>query len=308
MQTAPRTRSCFAGMLIAATGATAQVRDLHDDVAKLDIRERTKHYAIAGTVSDGRLAEYGRALEYIYAEYAKGFGELLAETDPSKSPGPATNDRSEEPGGRFRVVVLEKEPQYQEFTRAYFPGQAEHTRGLFVPAVQLLVILHDPVAEETYEVLFHEAFHQFVDRHMPLAPVWVNEGLATYYGTARATRQGLVFDRPRTHDFDVIDAAVDARQLIPLDELMATTAAAFHGRKRIPGLPFDRTTLAYAQSYTLIFFLLRNQQNRDHLREYLRTLARAETASDVRQATARAFPAATLDALVDGWLGTVRRY
>jgi len=284
-------------LLTAVTAATAQRRDLPQDVANLDIRRRTPHYAIAGTVSDDRLAEYGRALEYIYDEYAKGFGELLTDDHQSHD-----TDR------RFRVVILAKQAEYQQFTRAYFAGGAEHTRGLFVPGADLLVIQHDPDAEETDEVLFHEAFHQFVDRYLPLAPVWVNEGLATYYGTARPTPHGLVFDRPRGDFFRVVSAAIDARQLIPFSDLMTEDAGAFYGRQKIEGLSFDRTTLAYAQSYTFVFYLLQNKPTRNHLCDYLRTIARDTSADEVRTATNRAFPPDHLGPLVDDWLATVHRH
>ena len=64
--------------LLTPAFAFAQLGDLQSDLAKLNVRHRTEHYAIAGTASDARLAEYGRCLEYIYREYANGFSELLA--------------------------------------------------------------------------------------------------------------------------------------------------------------------------------------------------------------------------------------
>ena len=61
-------------VLAAAPGVTpAQTGDLKTDLGGLNIRHRTEHYAIAGTVTDDRLVEYGRCLEYIYKEYATGF-------------------------------------------------------------------------------------------------------------------------------------------------------------------------------------------------------------------------------------------
>src|SRR5262245_54328641 len=65
-------------VLVAIVPASAQTGDLASDVTKLNIRQKTDHYALAGTASDARLKEYGRVLEYIYKEYAKGFSELLS--------------------------------------------------------------------------------------------------------------------------------------------------------------------------------------------------------------------------------------
>lgn len=320
----------------AATGTPAQTRSLRSDLGNLNVRLRTDHYAISGTIGDDRLAEYGRALEYIHKEYAAGFARLITRrneqlggsdeladlgrrakgaaprsadhiertpyTKPPENDGPAAPDR------RFKVVVLSTGAEYQEFTQPYFGGRAEHTRGLFVPGAQLLIIRDEPASHETYEILFHEAFHQFVDRYIPAAPTWINEGLATYYGTARPTANGLVFDRPRTTFFDVVSSAADARQLIPLEELMQAAPNAFYARTPIKGLNFDRSTLHYAQSYTLVAYMLRDEAGRAHLGEYLRGLANARSPKDAHRVTRKSFPDSLLDATVKGWVEMVRRY
>ena len=61
---------CLTGVavLCAVAVAWSQTRDLRGDLQNLNVRHRTGHYALAGTVSDARLAEYGKYLEYIYRE------------------------------------------------------------------------------------------------------------------------------------------------------------------------------------------------------------------------------------------------
>ena len=233
------------GLLLAVApgGAEAQTGDLKTDLGDLNIRHRTKHYALAGTVTEDRLVEYGRCLEYIHEEYATGFAELLgrpsdqpraSKKDPADRQHPRKSGRSVNGerhkqalpvDGAFKVVILATDADYREFGEAYFDGRAEHTRGLFVPSAELLLIRDEPASHQTYEVLFHEAFHQFAQRYVRIMPIWLNEGLATYYGTARPTKTGLVFDRPRSAYFGVIKNARAVGKLIPLDELMLCTAS-----------------------------------------------------------------------------------
>ncbi|UCE59874.1 MAG: hypothetical protein JSU63_20820 [Phycisphaerales bacterium] len=288
----------LAGWHPALSVAWGQTRDLGDDLGRLNVRHSTEHYRLAGTVSDVQLAEFGRCLEYIYTEYAKGFGKLLDK--PS-------DDTASAEDKRFDVVILAKQKEYEEFRQAYFGVYSEHTSGLYIPRAQLLLISAAGPLDETYEVIFHEAFHQFVDRFIPAMPTWVNEGLATYYGTARPTKGGLVFDRPRRGFFRIVRDATSAKKLIPFEELLSYDRASFYQRDPIEGVSFDRRILSYAQSYTLCAYLLSDSGGRKHLQKYLRALAQARNTATARQATLESFPAKLLESLVPGWLEFVNR-
>ena len=74
------------------------------------------------------------------------------------------------------------------------------------------------------------------------------------------------------------------------------------------GLSVTRRSLAYAQAYTLIAYVLRDRPGRDHLRRHLRDLAGAATAADVRRITLRDFDDSLLDAMVPDWLTMVNRH
>jgi hypothetical protein len=209
---------------------------------------------------------------------------------------------------RFRVVIFGTEEQYDGFGRQYFGGHVEHTRGLYVPAVKLLLIRDETLTDQTFEILFHEAFHQFLDRYIPEAPIWVNEGLATYYGTARVTRNGLVFDRPRSEYFQIVRNAASARQVLPLDELMGYGRAEFYRRSPVPGMSTTRSLLAYSEAYSLVAYMLSEPKGAEHLRGYLRDLAGAGSPQDASDVTKRSFPAGLRQSMVGDWLAYVNRH
>lgn len=290
--------------LALAAGARAQDRNLFQDLADLNVRLKTPHYGLAGSIDDVRLAEYGRCLEFVYGQYAEGFAELL---EPSAARRRSTLADAPDSDDRFRVVILATEAQYNEFAAAYFGNRVEHTRGLFVPSAGLLVVRDDPDSAETYEVLFHEAFHQFVQRHVPLAPPWVNEGLATHYGTARPTPQGLALGRRRSDLITVVRRAAEARRLVPFEEVLLADAVEFYNKEEVPGLPCERVALNYAEAYTLVAYMLSDPGGQAHLQAYLRELAQARGADEVASITRRHFTPELLERLVEPWLAFVNR-
>jgi hypothetical protein len=291
---------------VVAQSVQALGGDLRGDLTRLNVRHVTAHYELAGTVSNARLEEYGRCLEYIYAEYARGFGELV----PGKV-FPVSGRPGAVPRGpqlpRFRVIVFDRQAEYDEFARANFDGTAEHTRGLFVPGAELLLIRDEADSAETYETLFHEAWHEFVHRFVPWMPIWLNEGLAVHYGTARPTAGGLAFDRPPRHYYRIVESAALAGQLIPLRTLLGADRAWFYESARVPGLEVDRRTLCYAQSYTLAAYMVFDEQGREHLRRFIRRLAGARDEGDVAWITRELFPEELLGRMVPAWLEHVRK-
>ena len=286
----------FGGLVVVAA---AQVRDLQSDLQNLNVRHATSHYALAGTVTDVKLKLYGQALEHVYREYAKGFAELLAD--------PRENNAGDGSAKKFNVVVLAHADEYTEFTNAYFGKWAEHTSGMFVPTASLLVIRDGRDRESTFSTLFHEAFHQFVHRHVPRVPTWLNEGLATYYGTARPVGGGLVFDRPRSASFALIRDAARMSKLISLRRVMESRLAEFYDQSDIQGLGVTHRTLCYAQSYTLVSYMINDDAGREHLRTYIRRLSEAKALSDVQRITRETFPDDLLDSMVEPWLAHVIR-
>ena len=320
-------------MLVVLVGlapiATGEDGNLGKDLEKLNVRLKTPHYALAGTVSDARLAECGRCLEFIHREYARGFEGLLArgrqkadggkgmsgspqQGHPEEADKPAerravgVGDRAEDDDDRFEVVVFANNEEYQSFGARYLSGETEHTGGMFLPNLGLLLILDTQDASELYNTLFHEAFHQFADRYMPHIPMWVNEGLATFYGTAQVGRHGLRFDQPDQTYLLMVRQAASRNLLIPLDDvIMADRATFYDSRPLAPGMTITRKSLYYGQSYTLVAYMLDSKEGRAHLRGYLRDLASAESAKQALAMTRKHFPPRLLDKMVPGWLAMV---
>lgn len=295
--------------LIALLFTGSSIRSSADDrtarLNQLNVRIRTAHYELAGTVAHGLLEEYGRVLEYVHAEYARGF-EVLLRGAGGREPrgaegGAARRTRDNE---RFRVVIFAKPAEYHEFGREFIEGGTEHTSGVFHPRLQMLLILDQEDRDETYSVLFHEAFHQFLSRYVPSPPIWLNEGLATYYGTARVTHGGLVFDRVNEPFWGVAAKLLRVRKAIPLSEVVGADYETFYDAAPMDvsfqGRKIRRREAFYAEAYTLVDLLLADPQGRQRLQELVRALANDDGSSSRRLSRAY-FDEAACERLAPFW-------
>ena len=88
---------------------------------------------------------------------------------------------------------------------------------------------------------------------------------------------------------------------------MESSQSAFYRRSLVDGLNASHRALCYAQSYTLVSYMINDGEGREHLRSYMNRLADVETAEDARQVTREMFTDKLLDAMVRPWLAYVNR-
>jgi hypothetical protein len=290
-----------------------QETELEARLKDLNVRVRTQHYAIAATsnISDRQLQEYGQALEFIYAQYAAGFSKLLNPATtaaplphPAKKPPnakPASKKRSAAktpadqpqstpppdagPGGApsapepFRVLIFGSEAEYQEFGHGYVGGGTEFTGGVCLSDSNVLLILDRGSLDRTRRVLFHEAFHQFMHRYVKNPPVWLNEGLATYYGSADLLGGQLRFDDPPADSWKLVRKLIEKQQAIPLWDIVQAGRADFYDATPVKLSGYHglhRKTIYYAEAYTLIHTLLADPTGCTRVQDYIRDLAQAQ--------------------------------
>jgi hypothetical protein len=91
--------------------------------------------------------------------------------------------------------------------------------------------------------LRHEGLHQYLDRGVGQAPVWLNEGLAEYFESAKLVRGTLVDGVPQERH---VEKLLDPQTTwVPFEELLAMGPAEFYGA----------SALHYAQSWALVHWL-----------------------------------------------------
>ena len=329
----PSTLLAAAGLLavyLTPLPSRAQKKDtLPDKLEDLNIRVQTDHYALAGTVTERTLQEYGKSLELIYHEYAAGFAEVMnartsatdkpapAQRGPAKSPPPAAGSDPNastaidpnDVGERFRVLIFATDEEYLKFGREYVGGGTEHSIGVFIPALNVLLISDRGNLDSTRSVLFHEAFHQFMARFVKNPPMWLNEGLAMYYGSAVPGRSGLKFVNPRGEMWRLVRKLIEKDRAIPLWDVVKADRKTFYDQTPEHVSGFDnlfRTDIYYAEAYTLIHTLLADATGRERLRNYVRDLAKAG-GKNTMKVTQEYFGPETCQRMTSFWIDHVQK-
>ena len=105
--------------------------------------------------------------------------------------------------------------------------------------------------ERFWSVVQHEGFHQFVDRVIRgNIPVWVNEGLAEYFGAARFTGDGYVTARVPRDYLAAIQAVLAAGRTISVEQIMNLGTGAWNHSVTSGG-----GAIHYAQAWSMTHFL-----------------------------------------------------
>ncbi len=99
---------------------------------------------------------------------------------------------------------------------------------------------------ETFEVLYHEAFHQFIHYSAgELAPhPWFNEGHGDFFGGAIVHGEVRAIE-VNARRLEVIQAAIAKGKTLPWSEILRMEERAF----------MQDASLAYAQSWSMVYFL-----------------------------------------------------
>lgn len=181
------------------------------------------------------------------------------------------------------------------FYRRDREGRPESVAGYFMSTPEGGCIALDAGMEEPHrDVLFHEYTHALLDHTLRRAPLWLDEGLAEYFGSSRLGKNWAETGRPIPQHL----ALLAGRELLEL--------AALLGAVRTPGFhEGDRANLIYAQSWALTHYLMWGAG--DDGARFARFLSRMAGGQMPRQAFAAAYEGVPVRALEEGLQAYVRR-
>lgn len=236
---------------------------------------QTDHYIICANTSEAYAEYVGRLLERVYEEYAEFTKQLNAPfTAPTK---------------KLPIIILGSVSEFQEFATQQHPETTfEDTPGYYsIRENQVLLqdltrdrslkapAIRKKLAEQPLQLatIVHEAIHQLafntgLQVRMADNPVWISEGLATFFEQVAVrspqlwTKPGLVNAR---HHAEFTRTAKGDSLSIPLEDLLS-------GEQTF----LDATTVAtaYAESWALVYYL--HKENPKGLGVYLNSLSRLQ--------------------------------
>jgi len=165
---------------------------------------------------------------------------------------------------------------------AYFKdGGLSGTAGVFLPRDPdpvLLVYVGERPTFSTWHSLQHEAFHQFLFRSGLKLPVWMNEGLAEYFGEFIFTGDSYTDGLIPPWRLKRLEEEINTDQLQPFEKFMNQSHDQWTDDIQIRN---------YDQAWSLMHFILHAEKSkhRPQLTDYLIRISNGET-------FAKAWPAA----------------
>ncbi|MFN2416617.1 MAG: DUF1570 domain-containing protein, partial [Pyrinomonadaceae bacterium] len=219
---------------------------------------RSRNFLVEGEAPERDLRRVAARLE----EYRAAFSRLL--------PGEHT-------GVPTAVVVFPDDETYAPFKPLLGGRTARNVAGYFQPGsdINYITVVLERGAARDPATLVHEYTHLLVDNHFSAAPLWLKEGLAEFYSTARVSEGGrrLTLGEPPAQ---LARELRGGRELIPLETLFdVDQSSPFYSES-------GKLGLFYAQSWALVHYLseVRGGTRREALTRFTSLLAEGLSAEE----------------------------
>jgi len=112
----------------------------------------------------------------------------------------------------------------------------------------LMAFIPKEMGGDVWEVVQHEGFHQFADKVITgRLPIWVNEGLATYFGHGIWTGDGLVTGIVDPGRCQRVQAMIKADKVMPFAEMLSMSDQQWQSPIRMSN---------YDQAWSMVHFLV----------------------------------------------------
>lgn len=160
-----------------------------------------------------------------------------------------------DPGQPLVIFLLRDEnsmkallPEYWEDKKNAKPG------GLFLPREEknYIILRLNPGSDRPYHTVYHEYVHLIMRLNYRSLPVWLNEGVAEFWGNA-TLRGRLVFLGDPDESYILL---LRETKLLPLETLLTADHHSSFYREE------NKKTVSYAQSWALVHFFLVSDQVR----------------------------------------------
>lgn len=124
--------------------------------------------------------------------------------------------------------------------------------------------------KDVFEVMQHEGFHQFASNAFPEIPLWLNEGLAEYFGYSKWTGDELLEGFISPKELIIIKAAIQKNAFAPMEKFLDITNEEWTQAIQASN------GLNYYQAWSIVHFFLHayDGKYREDFEKFLCQLAR----------------------------------
>jgi hypothetical protein len=156
---------------------------------------------------------------------------------------------------RLNVLLFADRNEYLRTLRVQYGVDGRGTGGLFfvTPLGSALAVwVEDLPRRRVLHVLQHEGFHQFAySRFGDDLPIWLNEGLAEFFGSAVLVGRTLVIGQTNPRVLQGIKQAIELDRTIPFRRMLSISPDDW-----MRGLREGSAPLQYNQAWSMVQFLV----------------------------------------------------
>lgn len=245
---------------------------------------KTLHYRVMSDISKERTEFYAQHLEWIRSFYEQVF--------PFRG-----RDR------RATALIFNTQEGYQQYADLTRGSRVESTLGYYHRGYDQLLLWEDREGDiengETLDTLYHEGFHQYISRIVKDLPIWLNEGLAEYFGPTQFDRSGQVIKAGAINTFRLEPLQQHLKRggkFYPFADIMNQSPRQFMG---------ENASFKYSQVWSMIHFFSHARGGQPKLlRQYFDLVRDGKSAE---HAFASTYGQLQLSSYEKRWLAYVKR-
>lgn len=217
---------------------------------------RSRHYRILSDLPTTDTRAYASHLDLMYEEYARRMAGL-----PQQAP--------EVP----YVMMFARESDYLDVLRRIHGINATGSGGMFFVSptgAALAFFVESLPRTRVLHVLQHEGFHQFAhSRFAGRLPMWVNEGLAEFFGEAVVVEDRVVVGQASPGPVAMVRRAVEQGTTVDFLRMLTMTGDEWNANVRA-----GNAAIQYVQAWSMVQFLgwAENGRHRAGFERFLRLL------------------------------------
>ena len=200
--------------------------------------------------------DLARQINVMHAEYSKRLASL-----PQRVPSP------------LNVLIFKSRDDYLETLRTRFGVNAAGSGGMFFvnPSGSGLAFWTEALSERrVHHVMQHEGFHQFAySRFGGDLPLWVNEGLAEFFGESVIVGRKLVIGQSNPRVINRVKQAIERGSHVPFSQMLSMTSERWG-----EALRSGTAGVHYSQAWSMVHFLVYGDNGKyvEAFERYLRFL------------------------------------
>ncbi len=220
---------------------------------------RTNNLFVIGNADPEKLRQVAVWLEFFHSAFAQ-----LVSRNVLDASVPTT------------VILFRDEASFTPFKPLY-QGRPANVAGFFQPGddVNYIAISLDTGEQDPFSTAFHEYVHLHLKDNVPGAPLWLNEGLAEFYGSLQFSGGEALLGAPLNHYLRLLRQ----QELLPLSTLFSIGTNSPHYNEQ------DKSGIFYGESWALVHYLMLGggSNRRDQFKRFLQLVSRGDAPAKALQ-------------------------